>query len=76
MAPLKRFGGGVGSEGESVYPCLKGHGPIEALDDCPDGLEPALYPCLKGHGPIEAHHLPLRGRECIAVSMPERAWPH
>ena len=36
-------------------PCLKGHGPIEAL--LPSGLFvfQIRLPCLKGHGPIEAH---------------------
>ena len=39
-----------------LYPCLKGHGPIEACTlywQRKNRVE--RYPCLKGHGPIEAY---------------------
>ena len=37
-----------------LYPCLKGHGPIEASLSQKNKKLKSLYPCLKGHGPIEA----------------------
>ena len=37
-----------------LYPCLKGHGPIEAEEILSMLEEEGTYPCLKGHGPIEA----------------------
>ena len=37
-----------------LYPCLKGHGPIEAFKMSTIASRASVYPCLKGHGPIEA----------------------
>ena len=67
MAPLKRL---VGEQLVRVmrwYPCLKGHGPIEAFLKLEEVLLAATYPCLKGHGPIEAAAIPEVGRstQCI-----------
>ena len=54
MAPLKlRYGQGEGHHSAS-YPCLKGHGPIEATKERFHFSGLSMYPCLKGHGPIEA----------------------
>ena len=76
MAPLKRLGSD-GTEGEGgLYPCLKGHGPIEASPDGRESHPSAGYPCLKGHGPIEAFESIMDPETGELVSMPERAWPH
>ena len=55
MAPLKlrSMRGWIVLE-IATYPCLKGHGPIEAFVVQPVDDEANMYPCLKGHGPIEA----------------------
>ena len=54
MAPLKHRQVTCLAAASDEYPCLKGHGPIEACPILPALAQPVAYPCLKGHGPIEA----------------------
>ena len=63
----------------AAYPCLKGHGPIEAPTIVPVVCESAAYPCLKGHGPIEADTTMARparqqGYPCLKGHGPIEAW--
>ncbi len=59
MAPLKSA---IRSHGDFApggsLPCLKGHGPIEALVNARVVSTLTMLPCLKGHGPIEAFNIP------------------
>ena len=54
MAPLKHYYLVLFNPLLVKYPCLKGHGPIEASSRLASPVAGCLYPCLKGHGPIEA----------------------
>ena len=62
MAPLKRWPACECDVLRLSYPCLKGHGPIEATDWISSAIKYGGYPCLKGHGPIEATLQPLPGQ--------------
>ena len=57
MAPLKQAVPVEFDSLQSWYPCLKGHGPIEARSFAKLVTRYGKYPCLKGHGPIEAEEI-------------------
>ncbi len=63
MAPLKLDVSVDPADVPRPLPCLKGHGPIEALILNLLGRVAALLPCLKGHGPIEATGRRIRGND-------------